>query len=133
MISIVLHFLAKIPSIVSTSPSMGKSGNTDSDLTSDCSDFLEFMISRYRRATAKLCKAGHKGHEAWSSIKVKIFDAWRLFSQQKSSTTSNAPAPGQNTRWPQDAEDSLFCDSLLGLMRQTGRFDYLFGDDEEGK
>lgn len=28
-------------------------------------------------------------------------------------------------RHPEDEEGSLFCESLLGLMQQTGRFDYL--------
>lgn len=28
-------------------------------------------------------------------------------------------------RHPEDEEESLFCESLLGLMEQTGRFDYL--------
>lgn len=28
-------------------------------------------------------------------------------------------------RHPKDEEESLFCESLLGLMQRTGRFDYL--------
>ena len=28
-------------------------------------------------------------------------------------------------RHPEDAEQSLFCESLLGLIQRTGRFDYL--------
>ena len=28
-------------------------------------------------------------------------------------------------RNPEDGEQNLFCESLLGLMKRTGRFDYL--------
>lgn len=72
-----------------------------------------------------LSLASLKGQGAWSSVKTKVLKRW----SQRSSETANAP--GQDTKWPQDAEDSLFCDSLLGLMRQCGRFDYLSGDDDK--
>lgn len=33
-------------------------------------------------------------------------------------------------RHPEDEEQSLFCESLLGLMQRTGRFEYLdYGKD----
>lgn len=40
------------------------------------------------------------------------------------SRASESNSQGEE-RYPEDEEQSLFCESLLGLMQRTGRFDYL--------
>ena len=37
---------------------------------------------------------------------------------------SDSNSQGEESH-PEDAEQSLFCESLLGLMQRTGKFDYL--------
>ena len=51
------------------------------------------------------------------------------------SRASESDSPREQIR-PEDKEPSLFCESLLTLMQQTGRFDYLdYSKDttEQGK
>lgn len=38
---------------------------------------------------------------------------------------SESNGQGVEEGHPEDEEQSLFCESLLGLMQRTGRFDYL--------
>ena len=49
--------------------------------------------------------------------------------------TPRWPSEGQDSssrksKWPKDLEESLFCESLLGLMQRCGRFDYMTFDDD---
>lgn len=68
-----------------------------------------------------------KVQAAWSTVKHN-FKARSSMPDLRRWWPSNR-APESNTqgeqRRPEDEEDSLFCDSLLGLMQQTGRFDYI--------
>lgn len=66
-------------------------------------------------------------HTAWKSVrsnfKVKTStpDLKRWLSYPRASESNSQ----REERHPEDAERSLFCESLLGLMQRTGRFDYL--------
>lgn len=58
-----------------------------------------------------------------SSFKAKTsmpeLKRWFLYPR-----ASESISQGEERR-PEDEEASLFCESLLGLMQRTGRFDYL--------
>ena len=69
---------------------------------------------------------------AWKSVrsnfKVKKStpDLKRWWSYPRASESNSQ----REERHPEDAERSLFCESLLGLMQRTGRFDYLDYDKD---
>ncbi len=67
-----------------------------------------------------------KVQTAWQSVKTNFKaktsmpDLKRWLSSPRASESNS-----QEDRHPEDEEQSLFCESLLGLMQRTGRFDYL--------
>lgn len=98
---------------------------------------LEFQIrlakKRRRRRLAEatgtaeiLSYASYRGHSAWNSVKLKVTEKPRSIPNlwRKWSTSRCSEAHGENI-WPNDPEDSLFCESLLGLMQRFERFNYL--------
>ena len=46
---------------------------------------------------------------------------------------SDSNGQAEEQRHPEDEEQSLFCESLLGLMQRTGRFEYLDYDGTRSK
>ena len=68
-----------------------------------------------------------KVQTAWQSVKTN-FKAKRSMPDLKrwlsSPRASESNSQGKG-RHPEDEEQSLFCESLLGLMQRTGRFDDL--------
>lgn len=57
-------------------------------------------------------------------------DLKRWLPSPRASESNNQ---GEDRR-PEDEEQSHFCESLLGLMQRTGRFDYLdYGKDRSGQ
>ena len=78
------------------------------------------------------CSPNSKVQTAWNTVKTDFKDRssapdlrrWMSFTR-----TSEPEPPEDLTATPerqsQDESDSLFCDSLLGLMERTHRFDYL--------
>ena len=48
-------------------------------------------------------------------------DLKRLLSSPRASESNGQ----REERHPEDGQHSLFCESLLGLMQRSGRFDYL--------
>ena len=101
-------------------------------------------LSKGQRTSEIVEFARTKSQSAWSSVKVKLMkqtstpELWRKWSARR---LSGAPAPdaaarsreAREARWPDDAEHSLFCESLLGVMRRCGRFNYLSGSDDQEK
>lgn len=76
------------------------------------------------KAAQLLWFASTKSQIVWSSVKLTLKKhSGRCSSSQSSKITSQ-----EQTHWPKDEEDSQFCNSLLGLMRMCGRFDYLEHD-----
>lgn len=67
-----------------------------------------------------------KVQTAWQSVKTNFKaktsmpDLKRWLSSPRASESNS-----QGYCHPEDEEQSLFCESLLGLMQRTGRFDYL--------
>lgn len=95
-------------------------------------------LSRSQRSTDIISFARSKSQSAWSSVKIQLMkktsmpELWRKWSPR---WPSEAPDPQaalgpEEVRWPNDAEESLFCESLLGVMQRCGRFDYLSVDDD---
>ena len=86
------------------------------------------------QATTSTCTTGSstptspssKVQTAWQSVKTNFKaktsmpDLKRWLSPPRASESNS-----QGDRHPEDEEQSLFCESLLGLMQRTGRFDYL--------
>lgn len=68
-----------------------------------------------------------KVQTTWQSVKTNFKaktsmpDLKRWLSSPRASESNSQ---GEE-RHPKDEEESLFCESLLGLMQRTGRFDYL--------
>lgn len=95
-------------------------------------------LTRRRRSSDIVSFARTKGLSAWSSVKIKLMgqpssrDIWRRSPPwpPEDSTAQAMVFRPQEARWPDDAEESLFCESLLGLMQRCGRFDYLSGPVE---
>lgn len=78
-------------------------------------------LSRSQRSSEIVSFARTKSQSAWSSVKVKMMkQAW-----PSDVAPSRVVVRPQEARWPNDAEESLFCESLLGVMQRCGRFDYL--------
>lgn len=83
--------------------------------------------------------SGTRVQNAWQSVKTNFKaktsmpDLKRWLSSPRASESNSQ---GEE-RHPKDKEESLFCESLLGLMQRTGRFDYLDyskdGSDQKGK
>ncbi|MCJ1451225.1 hypothetical protein MMC28_001561 [Mycoblastus sanguinarius] len=74
-----------------------------------------------------------KVQAAWNSVKTNFKARTSVPDLRRwwSSTSSNAR---DDQRWPEDEEQSLFCESLLVLMQRSGRFDYLdFTDRKKEK
>ena len=69
--------------------------------------------------------ASTKIQSAWSSVKLKLR---KQHSARCSSSWSSKFTSQEQACWPEDEEDSQFCETLLGLMRMCGRFDYLGHD-----
>ncbi|MCJ1465701.1 hypothetical protein MMC07_004320 [Pseudocyphellaria aurata] len=94
-------------------------------------------LSKTRRASEAVpfARTRTRSQSAWNSVKIKVMqqssmpDLWQKLSTRLSSDGARQVGP-QEGRWPNDAEESLFCDSLLGVMRRCGRFDYLSEDTE---
>ncbi|MCJ1430639.1 hypothetical protein MMC29_008557 [Sticta canariensis] len=99
-------------------------------------------LSRGQRSSEIVSFARTKSQSAWSSVKVKLMkqtstpELWRKWSPRRLSEVCGPEAAvrAREARWPDDAEQSLFCESLLGVMKRCGRFDYISGgDDVKGK
>ena len=68
-----------------------------------------------------------KVQTAWQSVKTNFKAKTSMPDMRRwlsSSRTSESNSQGEE-RHPEDEEQSLFCESLLGLMQRTGRFEYL--------
>lgn len=50
---------------------------------------------------------------------------WLSSSRTTESCSSEASSLPHARRRLEDEKESVFCESILGLMRQTGRFDYI--------
>lgn len=95
-------------------------------------------LSRGQRSSEIVSFARTKSQSAWSSVKVKLMkqtstpELWRKWSPRRLSeaTAPEAAVRAREARWPNDAEQSLFCESLLGVMKRCGRFDYISGGDD---
>lgn len=70
----------------------------------------------------------------WEFVKTKVSSVksktskgdrlWRRWSRN-SNVGEEVTCEEPTTRWPDDEENSQFCESLLGLMECCGRFNYL--------
>lgn len=97
-------------------------------------------LSRSRRSSEIISFARSKSQSAWSSVKIRLMrqrsmpEGWRNWSTWwPSDPTPPAAVDAPHVRWPNDAEESLFCESLMGLMHRCGRFEYLSGDGDVEK
>lgn len=76
-----------------------------------------------------------KAQAAWNTVKSNFdFKArssmpnlrrWLSSSRTTESGSSEASSLPEAQRRLEDKKESLFCESILGLMRQTGRYDYV--------
>ncbi|KAF6229637.1 hypothetical protein HO173_011492 [Letharia columbiana] len=68
-----------------------------------------------------------KVQTAWQSVKTnfKVKTSMPDLKRWLSSPRASESNSQGEERHPEDEEESLFGESLLGLMQQTGRFDYL--------
>ena len=73
---------------------------------------------------------------AWCSIKRNLRKrrslpkSWRKQSPTRSPEKKNEKNGNKGkAKWPDDPEESLFCDSLMALMRQCERYNYLAPSD----
>lgn len=84
-----------------------------------------------------------KGKQCWSSMKSNFnkvlreparkrrrrwSSSLRWSSEESSGGRSRWSNKNERDSWPEDAEESLFCEGLVGLMRRCGRM----GVEEEG-
>lgn len=71
--------------------------------------------------------ASTKSQTLWNSIKVQMKTMTPIseFWHRSSAGSSGATPPNVGPLWPQDEEESLFCESLLGLMQKFERYEYL--------
>jgi hypothetical protein len=71
--------------------------------------------------------ASAKSQTLWKSMKAQmktmtpISELWH----RSSAGSSEATTPDGGPLWPQDEEEGLFCESLLGLMQKFERYEYL--------
>ena len=77
-----------------------------------------------------------KTESAWNTVKrsfkarSSLPNLRRWLSSTRASDPPNLEEHGRQT----DKQEGSFCDSLLGLMERTGRFDYIdYRKDSEGK
>jgi hypothetical protein len=76
-----------------------------------------------------------KAQAAWNTVKSNLnFKArssmpnmrrWLSLSRATESGSSDAGSLPDAQRQSEDRKESFFCESMLGLMQQTGRFDYI--------
>lgn len=75
-----------------------------------------------------------KAQAAWDSVKSNFDFKTRssmpnlrrwLSTSRTTNSSSDAGNSSESQHRPEDETESLFCESLLGLMQQTGRFDYI--------
>lgn len=78
------------------------------------------------RNTEILTLASTKSQSVWNSVKaqMKTISPLPEFWHRRS-TESTRPQVEAEPRWPQDEEEGLFCESLLGLMQRFKRYDFL--------
>ena len=72
----------------------------------------------------------------WNNVKTNFKSKSSLPELRRWWSSSRVSAPNEGSsppeeRWPQDEKESQFCESLLGLMQRTGRFDYIQFPEEK--
>jgi hypothetical protein len=74
-----------------------------------------------------LALASTKSQTLWNSMKahMKTMTPISEFWHRNSTGSSKATTPDFGPLWPQDEEEGLFCESLLGLMQKFERYEYL--------
>lgn len=67
---------------------------------------------------------------AWSSLRAGV-KRRNLLSKWLSSGSSDGETP--NSKWPDDAKESRFCNALVGLMQRSGGYHDLGKDKKESR
>lgn len=85
-------------------------------------------LAEAARRTEFFTVAITRSQAVWNSVKAQmktmlpVAGCWQRRSTGIFGATT---ATRVESRWPQDEEESLFCESLLGLMESFERYDFL--------